>query len=296
MTSVTVQLVVYNTPLPALSRSLESFSAAALHLQEAAGATLGVSIGDCSPVRLIGDDILEDWRHHLSGLVAVDYTFFDDNLGHGGGQNRLASGASSDYLVFSNPDVVVMRETIERMLRILAHDPSVGIVDAKQIPFEHPKEYDPVSGATSWCSGAFSMVRRDQFSRLGGFDHDTFYMHGDDVDLSWRLRLSGLTAVHQPAAVVFHDKRFDERGEIEPSSMERYHSAQAALMLAHKYSRPDIVERLLAYMDSPAASDLHRKAAATYRSRLQGGTAPAPIDPDGTVAEFVDGHYGRHRW
>ena len=69
----------------------------------------------------------------------------------------------------------------------------------RQIPYEHPKAYDPVTLDTPWVSGAATLFRREAFEAVGGFD-DAIFMYGEDVDLSWRLRARGL-APHLPAAV-----------------------------------------------------------------------------------------------
>ena len=120
------------------------------------------------------------------------------------------------------------------------------MVEAKQLPVEHPKDYHPVTGLTSWGSGAFSLVRRRVFELVGGFDEQTFFLYCDDVDLSWRIREAGYDVVHQPSAVVFHDKALTTSARWAPTEAERHFSAQASLLLAHKWSRDDVVEQLTA--------------------------------------------------
>ncbi|WP_291047880.1 glycosyltransferase [Herbiconiux sp.] len=171
----------------------------------------------------------------------------------------------------------------------------IGIAEAKQLPLEHPKDYDRVSGATSWASGAFSMFRTAEFRDLGGFDHDSFFMYGDDVDLSWRYRLRGFQVIFQPAAAVFHDKRLGPDGEWLASDTERYFSAESALMLAHKWSRDDVLERLLESM-SGFPDEIIRRAVAGYLDRRERGALPERLDPEGTTGEFVAGNYAVHRW
>ena len=133
--------------------------------------------------------------------------------------------------------------------------PRVGIVEARQIPLEHPKKFDPVDGSTSWASGACMMIRAELLQQIGGFDGDSFFMYCDDVDFSWRARLAGYQVIHQPSARVFHDKRIQVDGRLVVSDAERYYSAEAALLMAWKYSRPDLValwsEEMLATSESP---------------------------------------------
>jgi GT2 family glycosyltransferase len=168
------------------------------------------------------------------------------------------------------------------------------VADARQVPFEHPKDYDPVTGDTSWSSGACSMTQRTAFERIGGFDHETFFMYCDDVDYSWRLRLRGYRAVYAPSAALFHDKRLSLEGDMQAGASELYYSAEAALMLAHKYSRPDIVNRLTKSFHN--GDENAKRALTEYESRRGAGTLPTPLDGDHRVGQFTRGNYAVHRF
>jgi GT2 family glycosyltransferase len=220
--------------------------------------------------------------------------FFGENLGHGGAQNRLADAALTDLILVANPDVIPTARALSILASTLG-DASVGIAEAKQLPLEHPKDYDRATGATSWCSGAFSMMRAEVFRAVGGFDHETFFMYCDDVDLSWRIRATGRAAIMQPAAVVHHDKRLSASGSWIPTGSERYYSAEAALLLAHKWSRPDIVESIAAAF-SAGDDPIEHSALAELRRREAGGLLPAPLDREHRTADFGDGTYGTHRF
>ena len=58
------------------------------------------------------------------------------------------------------------------------------------------------------------MIRAELLQQIGGFDGDSFFMYGDDVDFSWRARLAGYQVIHQPSARVFHDKRIQVDGRL----------------------------------------------------------------------------------
>jgi len=82
-------------------------------------------------------------------------------------------------------------------------DPKVGMVEGKQMPHEHPKEYDKKTLETSWCSGACVLIRRTALDQTGLFD-DRFFMYCEDVDLSWRMWQMGWKCLHQPKATILH--------------------------------------------------------------------------------------------
>src|SRR5690606_12759794 len=118
--------------------------------------------------------------------------------------------------------------------------PGVGLVEAKQIPIEHPKDFDPETGETSWASTACAMGPLEVFREIDGFDADSFFLYGDDVDFSWRVRLAGYKVIHQSSAFVFHDKRLSHEGRWMSSPAEQYYSAEATLLLTYKWSRSDL--------------------------------------------------------
>ncbi len=206
----------------------------------------------------------------------------------------MAAESDTDFIVLANPDVVVDALAIWRMVAVF-NDESVGMVEAKQLPVEHPKDYDQHTGYTSWASGAFSMIRRELFEAVGGYDAQSFFMYCDDVDLSWRVRESGRSIVFHPSAVVFHDKRLTVEGKWQPTAAEHYFSAQAALLLRHKWSRDDLVERVLKIYDASEMTE-HRDAAEEFRRRRDAGNLAQQRDPDHEIGQFVDYQYAEHRY
>lgn len=294
--SVSIQSVLYRTDPLAVERTLEALDrSAALGVTEGLGGPVSVTLGDASPDRVLSDDQLDAFRECFTALTDVHYEFFDENTGTAKGHNRLAAGGTSAYIVTSNPDIVPDRRALWRMLALF-DDPATGMVEAKQTPVEHPKEYDTATGETGWAATAFAMTPRDLFDELGGFDEETFFMYCDDVDYSWLVREAGRKVVFQPAAVVFHDKRLSLDGAWQPTSAERYYSAQAALLMAHKWSREDVVERIAA---SFAASDVHEfvDAVEEFERRRTEGLLVPQRDPAHAIAEFRDdGYYTEHRY
>jgi GT2 family glycosyltransferase len=175
----------------------------------AAESTVTVAIGDCGgpegPDVLLGEAALSEAREILTRAgILLDYVAFRRNLGHGAAQNVLAERAAGsdrtrgdrDVLVLVNPDTYLSPDCLATLVGVLDDD-SVGIAEARQIPLEHPKSFDPVTGDTPWASGCLMALRASVFEALGGFE-PAFFLHGDDVDLSWRVRLAGLRVLHVP--------------------------------------------------------------------------------------------------
>lgn len=287
-----VQVVAFENDAHELRRCLGSAGAALEHARRAGVlADASVVVGDCSPAAE------PDADRGLDALVAparLSWATFGENLASSGGNNRLAAGATADVLVLLNPDAYVAPPTLTMLLERLEREPAVGIAEARQIPFDLPKAFDPHTGDTEWAAAACVAVRRQVFESLDGFD-EALPLHGNDVDLSWRARLAGWRVVYEPRAVVFHDRRFDTDAVARHSSTAAEHEALASLVLAHKYRRPDALAAAIARIERDADADELRGLEA-FRSRQRDGALPAPVDdPDG-LATFDGRAFAVHRF
>lgn len=293
--SVGVQAVLYNNHFAAIDRALAAIARSRdLALSTGAINEATVHYGDCSPYPCLSEEELGELRRRYGYAIRITYQFFDANLGSARGHNRLAENNNADVILLTNPDIVVSPRLIENMLVGLARQ-GVGMVEAKQLPIEHPKDYDPLTGETSWGSGACTMILSSLFRKLKGYDADSFFLYCDDVDLSWRVRLAGYKIMFQPAAIAFHDKRLSVDAAWQPSDAERYYSAEGGLLLTHKWSRPDLTEKFLTYFERSDAPEL-LKAAQEFRRRQTAETLPEPIDANHQIGQFIDGNYAKHRF
>jgi glycosyl transferase family 2 len=290
-----VQTVLYRTELAQLWRLLGGVRAAARNaVSSDLVDAVEWAIGDSSPETTITESDAREMLEQSSGALAeVTYEFFEGNLGSSGGQNRLAHCAQ-DLLLVLNPDTYPAPNSFSELIRALAN-PRVAIAEARQIPLEHPREYDGKTGETSWASGSCMLVRADVFAELGGFDHENFLLHCDDVDLSWRARLAGHQVVTVPRATIFHDKR-PRLGDGWPApEQEVFHAALGRLMLARRWGREDILEETVSFIES-AGSEVQRSALEEFRARAAEGRLPERLPKASSVATFIGGEYAPHRF
>ena len=286
-----VQSVLYMMDPASILKAARSLAAAARYaVQTGVLSDIEVGYGDCSPDPCLNADQIAA----MGDEFRVGYTFFGANLGSARGHNTLAEEADADYLMILNPDVLVGSRTLHDLMTPYA-SPGVGMTEGHQLPIEHPKHYDAGSGITGWATTACAITPTPLFRQLGGFDADTFFLYCDDVDYAWRVRETGHTVIYRPSAIAFHDKRLSRTGEWLPSGAERYYSAEAALLMAHKWSRPKLVKWLLRQFDS-SRDDPQQRAADEYRKRERDGRLPAPRDTRHKVGFFRHGRYARHRY
>ncbi|GAA1240197.1 glycosyltransferase family 2 protein [Oryzihumus leptocrescens] len=293
-----VQSVLYGNDKAHVTRFIEALSRS-IELARSAG-VLGdthVSFGDCSPVAVFSDHEIGDLlaRHKRFGLDAISYEFFDQNKGSAAGHNHLLRGLTADYVLIVNPDTIPAPDLLIEMLKPFSEQVRVGAVEARQLPLEHPKPYDPKTGETPWITTACALTTREVAAAVEGFDAETFFLYCDDVDWSWRVRLAGYRLILRDSARIFHDKRLGTDGSWQVGAAEEYYSAEAALLMAYKWSRPELVEKYSRDLRL-MGSELQRKAVDAFERRREDGRLPAQLDPDRAVSEFVDGVYAKHRF
>jgi Glycosyl transferase family 21 len=294
--SLRIQVVLYHHH-PGTAMRVASSIGASMRLARSRE-TLGrveLHFGDSSPTSFSPGEIegIETYGVH-AGFDETRYVHFDANLGSAGGSNRLADGAHTDFLLVLNPDTYAAPGLLADLLES-ALEPGVGAVDARQLPLEHPKRYDLSTGDTSWASGACMLIRRTAFAAVGGFDDTHFFLHCDDVDLSWRLRLAGWKIRHSPKAVVFHDKRIAGHGSIEPSDTEVYHALRGRLLLARRFGTVEIEADTIASVEHHG-SEPQKLAVADFLREAGEGAVPDRIAGAERVAQFIDGEYAEHRF
>ena len=295
MTSLRVQSVLFGNDAKDIKRTLDNLSRAA-ELAAASGdfSYVAVAYGDCSPTPVFSDGEFAEMKEQYKNHLDLSYIFFGANLGSAKGQNTLLENSTQDFVLIMNPDIVVSPNVLSELKRPFTFD-GTGMVEARQLPIEHPKIYDASTGETSWAATACALISKEVLSRVGNFDHESFFLYCDDVDFSWRIRLAGFKVIYQPTAAVFHDKRLSVDGGWVTTYAERYYSAEAALFLTYKWSRDDLNEEIIKNFGASGVEHL-LKAANTFEQRRSEGNLPPQIDPKHQIAQFVQGNYSLHRF
>lgn len=293
--SIVVQSVLYGNEPESIQRAVSATTHALVTAQKGQHISdWTIALGDSLPAGTLPDALVRSLKKTVSAaggtLIIAE---FGENLGHGGGHNRLAPLTSTDLIFILNPDVVLAGDAIIELAEAVTGE--VGASDGRQLPLDHAKFYDPLTLEESWASGACLMTTREVFTKLNGFDHDTFFMYCDDVDYSWRTRLAGYSVVHTPSARAFHDKRLTLSGDIVAGSAEHYFSAEAAVLLAYKYSNNRLVRKLLSSFKHDG-SEVSLKVVAEFERRKSAGALPAQLDAQHKIAYFKGGRYAPHRY
>ena len=179
------------------------------------------------------------------------------NLGYGRGVNRgVAASARLEFLLISNPDVVVHENAVALLVAYLSAHPNVGLVGPQILRTDgtvYPSQRvfpdfwlaglhallsplwprNPATrryrsaradGTVDWVSGACFMVRRDVFEQVGGFD-ERYFMFAEDMALCWQVREAGFVVAAVAEATVTHVEGLSRRRESRAMLIAHHRSA-----------------------------------------------------------------------
>ncbi len=193
-----------------------------------AGEHVGVVVADNGST-----DGSREWL--AQAFPSVEVIALDRNYGFAEGYNRALQQVEADYLILLNSDVETPEGWIEPLVRCLDENPDVaacapklrssevreqfeyagasgGYIDLLGYPFCRGRllrsievdrgQYDDARDLF-WVSGAALCCRASVYRQLGGFDGD-FFAHMEEIDLQWRMQLSGWRVRIVPESVVYH--------------------------------------------------------------------------------------------
>ncbi len=290
------QTILYHNEVVNLEKSLYSLYKAVKVSKEKGGAIefIDVYYGDASSEPILSSEQINAFNEKFGEYLKVTYTFFGFNSGTSKGQNIMFKDCTTDYFMAYNPDVIVCADYFIEMLKPFERMENVGLVEAKQSPLEHPKEFDVLTGIEPWGAMACVIIPTEVYRELGGLDEDNFFLYCDDVDFTWRVRLSGRKIVYQSRAFVYHSKHVDNDGHVVPTNAELYYSAEAFLFMCHKWSNPALLKKLIAIYENGTVHQ--KKALAEYRRRKENNLLPAPLDKDHKITTFSGFGYSKNRY
>lgn len=295
-TTLRLQTILYHNEKENLEKSLASIARAVAVSKSKNGPfdRIDICYGDASAQPLFTEAEIAEYNRIYGEFFTLEYMFFGFNSGTSKGQNVMFETCRAEYLLAMNPDVILCPDFFCEMMKPYESGSNVGMVEARQCPLEHPKTFDPLTGEEPWGAMACVIIPSAVFKKLGGLDEKNFFLYCDDVDFSWRLRLNGYKVIYQPRAFVYHAKRIDESGGVQPTSAELYYSAEAALLMAYKYSADARLKRFLELFER--GSEQQKKAAAEFYRRRDNGLLTERLDKDHKIASFTEWGYSENRY
>lgn len=160
------------------------------------------------------------------------------NIGFARANNLAIPEIDTPFVLYLNPDTIVMHKSVRLMMDFMISNPNVGAVGCKMkwpdgrtqplglqwfpspitelisimivssnstrylkrlLPYKNPEKSDYVSKLYGGCL----MVRKSILDKVGYFD-ERFFMYGEDVDLCRRIRQEGWNLYYLSEAEVIH--------------------------------------------------------------------------------------------
>ncbi|GAB2531327.1 glycosyltransferase family 2 protein [Rufibacter soli] len=165
------------------------------------------------------------------------------NLGFAKANNQAIRQSQGKYVLLLNPDTVVEEDTFQKCLRFMEENPRTGALGVKMM--DGAGKFLPESKRglpTPWVAfskvfglatlfptsglfnryhlghlsseevhkvdilaGAFMFMRTEALEKVGLLDED-FFMYGEDIDLSFRIKEGGYDVVYFPETRIIHYK------------------------------------------------------------------------------------------
>ncbi len=157
----------------------------------------------------------------------VNLISLEKNLGFAVANNIAFQKTTTEYAALLNNDATAHRLWLENMVNALDSEPEAGCAASKVVFYNDPEIIDRAGDIYTTAGAAFFRGRgrpRNEFDQparvfgasaaatiyrvkwlrqIGFFDEDFFLIY-EDVDLSFRLQLSGRPCLYVPEALVYH--------------------------------------------------------------------------------------------
>ncbi|MEP7321392.1 MAG: glycosyltransferase [Saprospiraceae bacterium] len=241
------------------------------------------SVTDLQAEIIVVDNASSDESVYMvqSKYPEVKLIINDVNTGFSKGNNRGVAEARGDYILIANPDTILNSSAVHTSLRYLKEHKETGAVGVKMInghghyleeskrgfpdvvssffklsglnklfpkspAFNHyylghlsPDQINEVESLT----GAFMMMSRNLYQSLNGFD-ENFFMYGEDIDLSYRIRQSGKKLIYIGNEQIIHLKG---RSSTEHSYKHVYDFYNAMSVFVKKYEINPLLKIVLLF-------------------------------------------------
>jgi GT2 family glycosyltransferase len=178
------------------------------------------------------DDSIFFLKTHYPNITILEN---NTNEGFAQGYNTALKQVEANYYVLLNSDVEVTSSFIEPIIELMENDGTIGACQPKILDWNNRTHFEyagagggwidflgypfckgrffenlekdegqyNTSEPVFWASGAAFFIKANLFHQLGGFD-EYFFAHMEEIDLCWRIQLSGYKVFVCPNSVVYH--------------------------------------------------------------------------------------------
>jgi GT2 family glycosyltransferase len=155
------------------------------------------------------------------------------NLGVCLANNIGIERTNSEYVVLLNNDLHLHKDFVKNLVEVMDEHPKAGCCGGEEFYYDD-NIVDPTGDIrkTSWMGSGATIYRRKALDQSGLFD-DSFFFYCEDIDLSWKIKLTGWDIYQNEKAVFYHDGK---NRKVRLSDKSLLYSWRNRLYLLIKYA------------------------------------------------------------
>lgn len=169
-----------------------------------------------------------------NAFPSVRVILSQDNIGPGGGRNKLVEAASTPLVAsFDDDSYPLDVDYFSRVASLFAEYPDAAVLAAKI--FERGTSQDGLGSAVGWVAdfvGCGSAYRRSSYLEVGGYVPIPIAYGMEEVDLAIRLHARGAKVLYAESLRVFHDTSLERHAN---PMITAYSIANPALLAFLRY-------------------------------------------------------------
>lgn len=194
-------------------------------------------IGDYLEVVVVDNSPEDSLINYISNKFPAVITYKNQNNGFGAGNNKGVTFASSEYILFLNPDTVLVEPIFEFAIERFESNSNLSLFGVKLINLNEKKNmsyfytekyglfYDRLikflnrinhfDSNSMFISGANMFMRKSDFLEIGKFDENIF-MYCEERDVVMRLKELGKEIAFYPQKRIIHLEGKTGPGSLQP--------------------------------------------------------------------------------
>lgn len=199
---------------------------------------------------IVVDDNSSDQTVHLISEFPCKIIQMNKNAGPAKARNIGVEASFGDILVFFDADVIIEKDTIQRMVETFQEKPDISALfcsfKKSTIPKNFFTEYKNLRHhythqisqdyATTFCSG-FGAIKREVFIKMNGFNENHRVL--EDIELGYRLYKEGYKIYLKKDIQLIHCKEYSFLSLIKSDFFDRA-IPWTKLMLTNKIFKNDL--------------------------------------------------------
>lgn len=235
------------------------------HLLEKCLESVRIASGEIdSEIIVVDNNSTDGSREYFpKTFTNINYQYNNENLGFAKACNQGLRDSKGQFVLFLNPDTIVSQDCLQKCISFFNSHPEAGAVGVRMVDgngkfLKESKRGFPSPTASFYklfglaglfpksklfsqyylghlkenetheidvLSGAFMMIRNDVLKKIKGFD-DSFFMYGEDIDISYRIKQEGYKKIYLGDITITHMK-----GKSTPLDLKYVNSFYNAMII-----------------------------------------------------------------